>query len=179
MRCPNCDKPVSYGSEHARDNGDPHSVTWACFDGRPEGEIAVSRKPREIAIPEFVINVLGAQLKASRKANELLHRRAQRLEGVEEHMAKVHAGYQREVKNVRRNAARKIVLWKGRYRDAVKQIVASGTSDAHELTVNYPNIREGRLNVMVERLIAERNEARKERDELRRLAGGGCCGFGD
>lgn len=37
MNCPNCGRHVRYGSEHARDNGDPHSCTWVCNLYRPGG----------------------------------------------------------------------------------------------------------------------------------------------
>jgi hypothetical protein len=116
--------------------------------------------PRDTPTPEFIVGVLGAQLKESRKANELLHRRVQRLEGIDEHVKKMREGYGRNEKHIRNNAARKIVFWKRLYREGVDQIRASGTSDA--MPGEPAHFREGRLNKMIERLVAEREDARRQ-----------------
>ena len=41
--CPNCNRPVRYGSEHARDNGSRESCNWVC-----ESYIRSGRDPSRI-----------------------------------------------------------------------------------------------------------------------------------
>lgn len=94
-----------------------------------------------------------------------MHRRAQRLEGIEAHMASLRESHKRENGVAIHEARRVKALWHERYRAGVEQIRASGTSDA--LEGKPANYREGNLDKMIERLIAERDAARAERDAAR------------
>jgi hypothetical protein len=86
-----------------------------------------------------------------------MHRRAQKLEGIEQHIPTIHAGYRREVKHVRHNAARTILLWKQRYRAAVKQLIDAGVPKHVKGHEEDPRYIEGRLDIMIDRLIAQRD----------------------
>lgn len=104
---------------------------------------------------------MQTQLNQARKTNRELHRRLQRLEGMEQHLAKVHAGYKRNEDRIRNNAARKIVYCRKQIRAAVDQIVAAGVSNLdydRPDQPGQPRFRVGRLDVLIARLIAQRDE---------------------
>lgn len=87
-----------------------------------------------------------------------MHRRAQRLEGIELHMVTLRAGYESALAGARHCTRIFKAVMRKRYHDAVAQIVAAGVDDRLD---DAPTARSGNLTTMIERLIAERDVARR------------------
>lgn len=92
-----------------------------------------------------------------------LHRRAQRLEGIElvaakheKHVLSLRQGHERDVARRVSYQRNRVRFFLARYRAAVEQIRASGTPD-HAEGDPCGKCREGRLDVMIGRLVAERD----------------------
>lgn len=87
-----------------------------------------------------------------------LHRRAQRLEGVEARMASLRLSHARELGQILNRAHFTEHLWHRRYVEAVDQIRSAGVDDKLQGQDNY---RTGNLDEMIRRLVVERDAFRK------------------
>mgnify|MGYP006274388399 CR=1 FL=1 len=96
-----------------------------------------------------------------------MHRRAQRLEGIERHMERVREGHARELGRVLHRAEADSKLWYRRYVEAVDQLREAGVNDRH---YGHHNHRIGSLRELIRRLVEERDLVKAE---LERLKGGG------
>jgi hypothetical protein len=116
----------------------------------------------EIAREKSADALLDAAVKLS-EANERAHdyhRRAQSLEGVTEHLAKLHDGFAISLRYLNNKAHSWRSMWKERYRDAVKQLIDGGVSDYCD---DNPRWKEGRLHVLVARVLSELQQLRAQR----------------
>lgn len=85
------------------------------------------------------------------------HRRAQAVEGAVEHIAKLHEGFATSFRYMNNKAHSWRAMWKDRYRAAVKQVIAAGVSDRVDGKPDH--WRQGNLDVLIARLISERDAA--------------------
>ena len=98
-----------------------------------------------------------------REDSTAMHRRAQRLEGIESRMATLRESHARELGKIMHRAQFESELWWSRYRSAVQQIVEAGVDDRIEGQDNY---RTGNLSELILRLVKERDDARTEAKKM-------------
>lgn len=101
-------------------------------------------------------------LRAALLTTSKLHRRAQRLEGIEARMARLRLTHARDLGRILNRAHLTEHLWHGRYCDAVEQVRAAGVDDK---LYGHDNYRTGYLDELIRRLIAERDAFRKALNE--------------
>jgi hypothetical protein len=109
------------------------------------------------------------ELKSKADRSDEFHRRAHRLEGAEERLVYLRENMSAEIKRVSNQGYSRASFAKRAYRDAVKQVVAAGVPDyvdGHEDNKNY---RQGTLSILISRLIAQRDEARKGKSDMNEL----------
>ena len=94
-----------------------------------------------------------------REDSTAMHRRAQRLEGIESRMATLRESHARELGRIMHRAQFESELWWSRYRSAVQQILEAGVDDRIEGQDNY---RTGNLSELILRLVKQRDDARGE-----------------
>lgn len=102
----------------------------------------------------MVLNELDEQ----QKKNTELHRRAQRLEGIEAHMETLREKHRKELGDIFNRARFTGDLWFSRYREAVEVLRAAKVSDRID---GHDNYRTGNLIELIRRIIAERDDARE------------------
>lgn len=92
-----------------------------------------------------------------------MHRRAQAYEGAAMRLRRVREGFERQLERVRAGARAKGVTWRKFYSAAVGQLWAADVPT--DCDGYSPHVREGRLDVLITRLIAQRDEAWRAFDE--------------
>jgi hypothetical protein len=116
------------------------------------------------------LRIAGAKATATAQAWDKtraieMHRRAQRLEGIEAHMDTLRASHLREVAQLRLSGWETKQFWKKRYAAATEQIRAAGIDAT--ITIDGRTMRCGYLDVMIERLIAAWQKSQAEAEEMR------------
>lgn len=94
---------------------------------------------------------------ALRKRIDDMHRRAQKLEGIEVHMETLREKHRKALGDIFNRARRTEDLWFSRYREAVEVIRTAKVDDRIQ---GHDNHRTGSLIELLRRLIAERDDAR-------------------
>jgi hypothetical protein len=97
-----------------------------------------------------------------------MHRRAQRLEGIEAHMVTLREKHEQAIKAVRRHGARRVIMVQGWLRAAMEQLVAAGVPD--HVDDRPKNWKMRRIDVLIDRVIAQRDDARAEAKRWREQA---------
>lgn len=100
---------------------------------------------------------LREQVESLKKDLASMHRRAQRLEGIEAHMETLREKHRKALGDIFNRARRTEDLWFSRYREAVEVIRTAKVDDRIH---GHDNHRTGSLIELLRRLIAERDDAR-------------------
>ena len=99
-----------------------------------------------------------------RQSLRVMHRRAQanesaavEVEDIKAKLATIHDEYQQRIRGIRLRKIELGRIWRQRYRDGVEMIRASIANTAAEGDYDYP-VQEGRLDVLIRRLIEDRDD---------------------
>jgi hypothetical protein len=104
-------------------------------------------------------STVRAALEAEKKRSAEMHRRAQVSEGAAERVARLHESFAKDLRYYINRGHSMRAHWRGLYRAAVDQLIAAGAPDHHDDPTSLCR-KTGMLDVLITRLVAERDESR-------------------